>query len=44
MESILSSRSACINRLRPGSIRCHGEAPLGCGSGTRSKLTPARQP
>ncbi len=34
------SRSAFFSSVFPGSILCHGDAPLGCGSGTTSERTP----
>ena len=34
------SRSARPRSVFPGSILCHGDAPLGCGSGTTSAATP----
>jgi len=28
---------AFVSSSRPGETLCHGEAPLGCGKGTKSK-------
>jgi hypothetical protein len=34
--------SARLVNSRPGEILCHGDAPEGCGNGTKSKRCPAR--